>query len=409
MTLHEAPAPDESTTGRHVPALDGVRGIAVMLVLLEHLFVRNPNPNVSLPLRWVALLFSSGWVGVDLFFVLSGFLITGILYDTRSDPKFFRNFYARRALRIFPLYYGLLLVLIAVSSAQGYHWLLKGTVLYLTYLHTLWIGGVGYTTAPWVNINHLWSLAIEEQFYFVWPLLVFVLRTQRRIIAAALLGTAASIALRCWVYATGLLNTYHFATYSWSPARLDGLLLGAVLAMLIRSRWRGTVLRWAPVLFVVGAVLSLTVLASARQMFPLYYPVVGIAGYPLFAVTFAALVAWALRDGSGASRICGTSLLRMLGTYSYGIYVFHYVVHQFLTDRVYNALAAHTGSKLEPLLGSGLVTVGVSVAVAMLSFHFYERPILRFKRYFPNTAQTPTLRRDVEEANVEEAAAHNSA
>ena len=402
--MRETSAPDESTTGRHIAALDGVRGLAVVLVLLEHLFVRNPNPAGSWPVRFVALLFSSGWVGVDLFFVLSGFLITGILYDTQRGPRFFRNFYARRALRIFPLYYALLFVLIAVSTAQGYHWYLKGTLLYLTYLHTLWIGGVGYTTAPWVNINHLWSLAVEEQFYLVWPLLVFLLKTRRRIVVAALVGTACSIALRCWVYAAGVLHTYHYATYSWSPTRLDGLLVGAVLAMLIRSRWRAEVLRWAPLVFGTGAVLSLLVVSSARGMFPFYYPLLGIAGYPLFAVTFAALIGWALETGSVASRVCGVRFLRLFGRYSYGIYVYHYVVHQLLTERVYDGIAARTGSKLVPLVGAGLVTVAAAMAVAVVSFHFFESPILRLKRYFPSTGRRPTLRQDVEEANLEEAA-----
>ncbi len=246
--------PDESTTGRHIPALDGVRGIAILMVLLGHLFVRNPNPQVSWPLRFAALLFSSGWVGVDLFFVLSGFLITGILYDTQRSAHFFRNFYARRILRIFPLYYAVILGLMAVSLLLGYRWFVPGTLLYLTYLHTLWINGVGYTTAPWVNINHLWSLAIEEQFYSVWPLLVFLLGRKRRIAMAALVGVLLSVSLRCWVYRSGLIGAHPYATYSWTPSRMDGLLLGAVLAMLVRSEWRGAVLRWSPMVFAVGGV-----------------------------------------------------------------------------------------------------------------------------------------------------------
>ena len=235
---------DESTTGKHIPALDGIRGLAIVLVLLVHLFVHNPRPQVSLPMRVIATLFSAGWVGVDLFFVLSGFLITGSLYDTQQSRLFFRNFYARRALRIFPLYYGFLGLLIGISLLHGYHWFFFGTFLFLSYLHTLHVGGLAYTTAPWVNINHLWSLAIEEQFYMVWPVTVFLLATKRRIATAALLLTAASLGLRCWMFASGVLVTYPYLTYSFTPARLDGLLLGSVLAMLVRSRHRVAVLRW---------------------------------------------------------------------------------------------------------------------------------------------------------------------
>ncbi len=381
-TVFPAP-PDDSTTGKHVPALDGVRGLAILLVLLGHLFVRNPNPQVSWPLRFIALVFSSGWVGVDLFFVLSGFLITGILYDTRESAHFFRNFYARRMLRIFPLYYAVIFTLMAVSLVQGYRWFPGGTLLYLSYLHTLSIGPVGYTTAPWVNINHLWSLAIEEQFYFVWPLAVFALRSRRRIALGAALLACASVAVRCWVYATGVILVHPYATYSWTPSRLDGLLVGAMLAMLVRSHWRADVLRWAPPVFLCGIVASLLLLMTARDMWPLYHPLLGITGYPLFALTFAGLVGWSLRSGSAASRVCGSGFLRLFGRYSYGLYVYHFILHRFLTDRVHDAVEAHTGSKLVALLLSGAVTAGLSLAVAMLSFHYFESPILRFKRYFP--------------------------
>ena len=401
--------PDQSTTGRHIGALDGIRGTAILLVLADHLFVRNPNPDVSAPLRLIALLFSSGWVGVDLFFVLSGFLITGILYDTLPGPHFFRNFYARRALRIFPLYYVFIFLLLAISLAQGYHWQPRGTLLYLTYLHTLSLNGVGYTDAPWININHLWSLAIEEQFYLVWPLVVFLLRRRKRIALAALTLTALSVALRCIVYITGLLHTHQYATYSWTPARLDGLLLGAVLAMLVRSRLRGAVLRAAPAIFTISAVFSLLLLSSARDMFPLYHPLLGIAGYPVFAITFAALIAWALPTCSTANRLFSTCVLRLFGRYSYGLYVFHFTIHQLLTERIYDSIARHTASRVAPLLGSGIATVALSLGIAMLSFHYFESPILRLKRFFPNTAARPTLRQDVEGTTLEAAAEHRPA
>lgn len=395
---------DESTTGRHIPALDGIRGLAVLMVLLCHLFVRNPTPNASLPVRVVTLLFASGWTGVDLFFVLSGFLITGILYDTRESPHFFRNFYARRALRIFPLYYAFLLLLIVISVAQGHHWYLRGTLLYLTYLHTLLLGPVGYSTAPWVNINHLWSLAIEEQFYFIWPVSVFLLATKRRIVAGALVGTAISIAIRCWAEWSGLVHTYPYAVYSWTPACLDGLLGGAVLAMLVRSRIRNTVLRWAPRVFLAGEVLILTLLFTLPSFSPIYSPFMATIGYVLLAVMFCGLIGSALRVNSTSARLFSNSLLRMFGRYSYGLYVYHFFLHGLLEHRFHSFFEAHTHSKLLSLFGTGSVLLLLSLALAALSFHFFEQPILQLKRYFPDRGNRPKLRQDVASASRQAAA-----
>lgn len=394
---------DESTTGKHIPALDGIRGLAIVLVLVVHLFVHNPRPDVGLPMRIIAVLFSSGWVGVDLFFVLSGFLITGILYDTQRSHHFFRNFYARRALRIFPLYYAFLGVLMLVSIAQGYHWYPFGTFMFLSYLHTLHVGGVAYTTAPWVNINHLWSLAIEEQFYMVWPVTVFLLRTKRRIVTIALLLTAVSFGLRCFFFAHGTLRTYPFLTYSFTPARLDGLLLGAVLAMLVRSRYRGTVLRWAPAVFAGGAAVVLGLLFGLRVPDPMRDATMGTIGYPLLSVMFAGLIASTLRLGGIFSRVFSNGVLRSFGRYSYGLYVYHFLIAQLTEARLHGMVEQATGSKLAGVLVPGALVVLVSFAVAALSFHFFEQPILRLKRFFADTGSRSKLRRDVEEASQEAA------
>ena len=395
----QAPAVDQSTTGKHLPALDGIRGLAILLVLIVHLFVHNPRPDVSMPLRIVAVLFSSGWVGVDLFFVLSGFLITGILYDTQRSRHFFRNFYARRALRIFPLYYAFLGMLILISTIQGYHWYAFGTFLFLSYLHTLHVGGVAYTTAPWVNINHLWSLAIEEQFYMVWPITVSLLATKRRIVTAALLLTAMSFGLRGYFFAHGTLHTYPFLTYSFTPARLDGLLLGAVLAMLVRSRHRGTILRWAPAIFFATMVVVLTLLFGLQVPDPMRDTTMGTTGYPLLSVLFAALIASTLRAGSLFSRAFSNGILRSFGRYSYGLYVYHFLIAQLTEARLHFLVERATGSKLAGIFIPGALVVFTSYAVAALSFHFFEQPILRLKRYFADTGNSPKLRHDVEEAS----------
>src|SRR4051812_42732359 len=217
---------------KHIPALDGLRGLAIILVLLFHFTPEGIGAtSAEKVLRSVASL---GWCGVDLFFVLSGFLITGILYDAKGSPHFFRDFYMRRVLRIFPLYYGVLfLVFIVVpllhpltrASDQQFihnqHWLWLYMANIPQALTNAWPLKTG-----WVNLNHFWSLAIEEHFYLIWPALVFLLqrRTLMRICTACII---TALILRCLTYF--LWNDT--AAYVLTPCRMDELAMGALVAL----------------------------------------------------------------------------------------------------------------------------------------------------------------------------------
>lgn len=155
----------------HLLPLDGVRGLAILMVVCSHSFESNYNSG-SLPVRVLGHLFYYGSFGVDLFFVLSGFLITGILVDSITDAHYFRNFYARRALRIFPLYYLVLLLCFALTRPLHLHWGSMGWLLpvYLQNLRPQEI--VTFSAGSGIALFHFWSLAIEEQFYLVWPAIV---------------------------------------------------------------------------------------------------------------------------------------------------------------------------------------------------------------------------------------------
>ena len=204
--------------------LDAVRGLAVLLVLLH-----NTDIYPSLHLH---LISANGWIGVDLFFVLSGFLITGILLDTKQSAGYFTNFYARRCLRIWPLYYSLLLFMFvivpilrpsdghAVFEARSSPWWAFPVFLqnFLIPIPTMATGALGVT----------WSLAVEEQFYLVWPVVVkFCSQAQLRKIAIAVI--CISPALRYY------LALHQVNIYSNTFCRLDGLMAGALLALVIRS------------------------------------------------------------------------------------------------------------------------------------------------------------------------------
>jgi peptidoglycan/LPS O-acetylase OafA/YrhL len=151
----------------HTPALDGIRGLAIILVMSLHLFVSNSNTG-SRFFNTLNRIFASSYIGVNLFFVLSGFLITGILLDTRHRPNFFKTFYARRALRIFPVYYGVFVLLFLLTRPLHFVW--SGwQYFFLTYTSNLALWRTQPLTLSPFNINHFWSLQVEEQFYLIWP------------------------------------------------------------------------------------------------------------------------------------------------------------------------------------------------------------------------------------------------
>jgi len=382
--------PDSSTTGRHIPALDGVRGLAILLVFVDHFLWSNPVVQGPWIVRMGAKAHGLGWVGVDLFFVLSGFLITGILYDTLKAPRFFRNFYARRALRIFPLYYGVLFLLLFSTLLTGGHWSLIPTIKLFTYTENLSILPREGITGTWFNINHFWSLAIEEQFYFFWPLAIFFLKTKRRITIAAACGALASLLIRILLTAYGIPNLNPYILYAWTPAHLDGLFLGAILAMAVRSRYRNLVIGWSPVAFLVSA--------TAVVIFGFFHPDlnftkdwdVAIWGFPLLAITFAALIALALRPGGFMNHFFSTALMRFFGKYSYGLYIFHYSIAT-VVESFRPAVGRYTHSKLLGVLLPALLGVVASVGNAWLSFNFYEKKFLALKSRFHDSTPTPKL------------------
>ena len=214
----------------HVPVLDAVRGLAILLVLFIHI-----GGNIAAPKSAAWKVFdsvtSSSWVGVDLFFVLSGFLITGILYDTRQATNFFRAFYGRRLLRIFPLYYGFIFLLGVLTIPLQIDWRSREWI-YLLYLQNTHVMKNVHSAAfsPFITIDHLWSLAVEEQFYCVWPALVFFVKDRARLIKMAGLLMVGSMLVR-------LLMLYGHKSF-WMiyiypcPCRFtdDGLCFGLALS-----------------------------------------------------------------------------------------------------------------------------------------------------------------------------------
>jgi peptidoglycan/LPS O-acetylase OafA/YrhL len=332
-----------------------------------------------------------GLWGVDLFFVLSGFLITGILYDAKGSEGYFKNFYMRRTLRIFPLYYGVLFLLLfaiprsfaasldpaLLETRDAGPWL-------LTYLTNVFIARTNEFSIPYVS--HFWSLAVEEHFYLFWPFLIgFFSRVQA--MRACVLLALFSLVLRIAMIAAGATA---LAPQVLTPCRLDTLCLGAFFALAIRgpggaSAWALGSRRWLPVTALAMFALSaLHLLAPALDLV-----VIEVRGTVL-ALFFAVLILNASSDAgfSPIKRLFRWRPLGTLGKYSYGLYVFHGLVSYGFEQR-------HVFARLEALIGSHTLTslayvtagVGLSFLISIASYELFEVRFLALKKLFDYRAQ----------------------
>ena len=382
--------PEGSPYARHLPALDGVRGFAVLGVACSHIFPGTPHSAFE---GFVHDAFAFGSSGVDLFFVLSGFLITGILYDSLPDPGFFRKFYARRVLRIFPLYYGVLAVFAVAALLFGfnYHRELLSLALYLQNTDLIAPRIRNYLGPTALPLPHFWSLAVEEQFYLVWPITVFLLRTRRSLIIFCAAALVLSPLLRTFLFLHG---ADYFVVETNTLLRSDSLLAGAALALLFRSRLHDRVLRASIWIFLAGATFAILLGYLVD-----HGPFLNTAnGYRVFlGVDFSAIalisvgfIALSLRSPL-VSRLCTFHPMRWLGKYSYGIYVLHLIFFSYLEEPLRRFFLTHISpNKGIDIVATGLLIFLISITAAYLSYHLYEKHFLRLKRYFdyrphPNT------------------------
>jgi peptidoglycan/LPS O-acetylase OafA/YrhL len=367
---------------QHLPALDGLRGVAIVAVMLFHFMMMQPRYALELPL---VALGSCGWIGVDLFFALSGFLITGVLIDTRDAPGYARTFYARRALRIVPLYLVAVLAFTLVFDLHAVKW------WYWTHTTNIMIAMSGRWDAAVGSTTHLWSLAVEEQFYLMWPLLVALCPPRRLGVLCVVVATAGA-ALRLLLLIHG---TSPITIYTLMPTHVDGIALGGALAAARRSpsAWR-TFGPWArslgnipaPRWGTFGTLGFLGILALDRSA-AYDAPALQAAGYPLIAMAAVVLIAGALEASpeSALGRWLTSRMLRALGKDSYCLYIIHplliYSLKELLPHirRVFEVAGSQLLAQLVYIALGGTA----SFAIAWLSYRFLEHPFLSLKRYFP--------------------------
>lgn len=341
---------------KYIPALDGVRALAILLVLVYHWFPEGQGINVM----------PNGPIGVTLFFVLSGYLISNILMEQQTLGTFlrsFKNFVARRALRIFPIYFlllGLLWVLKHFSVVlntdfylhPGYYW---------SYLVNYWIE----TNRNWADaLSPYWSLSVEEQFYLIWPFFILLLSMRFRVYflwSTVLLG----ILYRYFsVHLGGGLGVSMLScvdTFAW----------GALLAHYLRAGQSRTISLWTKRLIIpIGfcfliLCLNYTDADLEKQLF----------FRTCTSLVSVALLVGAMQDGVLA-RVFSFRPLCLIGQMSYGLYLYHMVVPDLFFQ-----LAARLGVEV-PQLPYQLVSISILALTAFLSYRFIELPIQSFKRYF---------------------------
>jgi peptidoglycan/LPS O-acetylase OafA/YrhL len=378
-----APAPSGSVlsearpaNNEYFPALDGIRALAFLMVFGHH----------YLQLIW-------GWAGVEVFFVLSGFLITGILFDTRNEPHRVRNFYVRRTLRIFPLYYGLMILLALSYPLFRWQWT-WAWLMWPAYMGNFCRGFQPFIdgsaaemladfqplsatfTGVHLYLGHFWSLCVEEQFYLVWPWVVFWIRDRRKllyvclayVVICPLMRFVGSHTLPQVMLDEGVLS-------HWTPFCADALLFGGLIALVRRGSSSSSSRQWLLkaartvfwVMFSVG--LAYLLFGMRRFAHPEWRETWGLAFIDVFS---ACLIVMAIERGSITYRIFNLRPLRWLGRISYGAYVFHDIFHPEIKALVQQYTST-------PKYWTAAVSLPLTLLLAWASFRWFESPFIRLK------------------------------
>ncbi len=351
----------------YYPALDGLRGVAILLVIFLHNF-------------GFMNYFFFGWLGVDLFFVLSGFLITDILLKSLGKPYFLRNFYMRRLLRIFPLFYLILVICLFILPAiksldLDISYYINNQVWLWTYLQN-WLFVFKEPYGDKILL-HTWSLAVEEQFYLVWPITILLVRKPKALLAVVLMVLVGVAAARYAVWVYKVQDLAYSSLYTFT--RIDGLCIGAAVALLIRINPELLKKYTTAIVLLMAGINFGFYFINNQRAFTL--PYLAFVGYTTFAVLFGLLVYEAVTGESKIIQVLfDNRVLKFFGKISYGLYVYHwpvyYILFPYLLDYFINS--AEFGLRPAEITAAVMVTIA-AVFISLISYHFFEKPFLRLK------------------------------
>ncbi len=356
---------------KFIPALEGLRGIAIIAVIIYHNFPYGDS------------LF--GWLGVDLFFVLSGFLITGILLrsvNIDSTTGYFKKFYIRRALRIFPLYYLFLFAFLFLFPTLG---IINNNEVseyqddkfWFIFYAQNWLFTNNFPENSHC-LNHFWSLAVEEQYYIFWPIIIILLRKPKYLLIFLAGFLIFLFGFRSFIWNAQFegFNYTNFYTFT----RFDGICIGSIIAILSIQRKEFILRHTAAIVTGLAALNFIFYFANTSGKLPY----LAFIGYTTFAAMFGILVyELAYGNSKWLKNIFNGSAIRYLGRISYGLYMFHWPVHYFLRKPLYTYFndSLYIPTVFNQIL-IAFITTSISILFSLISYHFFEMKFLRLKENF---------------------------
>jgi peptidoglycan/LPS O-acetylase OafA/YrhL len=375
-------SPKPGDCGR-IRELDGLRGIAIAMVVIFHYFQITLEVRPGSALAYLQAAARLSWTGVDLFFVLSGFLIGGILLDSRASTNYYSVFYKRRFFRIVPIYVVTLLLTVGLlslnlgSDGSRFKWLTTEGApwyAYLTFTQNFWM-----THAASFGCNGLamtWSLAVEEQFYVTVPLYIRAL-SRRWLVRVLLIGICSAPVLRTLLLYFG--GDSSVGIYTMMLCRSDALLLGVLSAVMLRDeRWRERIRNASVAFYICAPVFLLGLGFLTLRAWNLTTSMMKTVGYTWVALFYVTILLFVLtRPDSRLTKLFRMKWLCWLGTLAYGIYLFHTGVQYLLFGLIWGHGA--TISSIPTLLVT-LAAVVLTLLLAMLSWRYFEQPLIRMGR-----------------------------
>jgi peptidoglycan/LPS O-acetylase OafA/YrhL len=354
---------------RHHPALDGLRGFACILVVCYHNF----------PFIHGYLFF--GWMAVDIFFVLSGFLITNILVHSFDGIGYLKNFYVRRALRVFPLYYVMLaFYMLILPHIPGLpirmDYFVRNQAWFWTFFQN-WLLIFKPSNSEYA-LNHLWSMGVEEQFYLLWPLAFAFIRKPKVLFALLSLLLIAVIIVRFWLWDHHFEGLPYYNLFTFT--RVDGICIGCMVALLQKINIR-----------FIGKYTALIVFAFAAFNFIFYwfnlqyndsYPYLALVGFSTLSMIFGLLVYYIVNHQAGIfEKVFDIRILKYFGTVSYGTYIFHWPLYLCLNPFLVPWISRYTGFSAAQFLSSIFCTT-LAFVMGHFSYYYFEMKFLRLKKHF---------------------------
>lgn len=365
----------------HIKELDGLRALAILMVCIAHFYQVDELSLYTDNKLFGVITFKLsqlGLKGVELFFILSGYLITRILLNTKNSPNYFKSFYMRRVLRIFPLYYFVLFLSFIVlpsfislsSEAQqiiGAQWKLW------TYTSNMFfIFPVNWDISSFPNFGHFWSLSVEEHFYLIWPFIIYYFRSSKII---HIMWFVFFFSMTCWIFGFYAL-IFKWTTLTYASA----LAMGGILAYyeyrnkLLIEKLYIRISKYASIflfLFVLSAFMprSMGMIGS-------------LIGYVVSLLFFSMLVLMAVFGNSKIKMVFDHKILFFIGKISYGIYIYHGLLRPYFKEFFYYPMHDFFGGGIFTSMIYTISVTFVSIFLAYVSWELFEKHILKLKKYF---------------------------